>query len=425
MQERKPRVFVVTLRLDVLIMVLAFAVGFAIVFWALRYDPQNADTASTGAEAPSALELPVAAQKLWFAPMDGYQGESLADAEFDELLATLQERMAADETLADFGREAPIYLHSFVRRVAMPELTPEQSAKTSAYLEQLADEHPDHRQMIGQRREMLEEHYAKANERTLPFNLAAYGWFPGIGDLDPNGEPFTDDAVDQLVAILDAMLTMPETVADFESEAGIHFWRFGNRVLNGRLSDEQTARVVAYLDEVAERHPDSAELIGRNRFQVQKLLPGREAPNIVGKDLDGVEFALNEYRDNIVVIYFTGQWCGPCRTEYPYQRFMLDLYEDDPVVILAVNSDEDIETALQSKEDEGLGYRAWWDGHGEVNTEGPIATEWNVSGWPTIYILDENGVIRYAQKRHADVISSVNELLWDLQWRQRQQAAET
>lgn len=406
-------------------MILAFAVSFAIVFWALRYDPQNADTATSGAEARSALVLPVAAQELWFAPMDGYQDESLADAEFDQLLATLQERMASDETLSDFEREAPIYLHSFVRRVAMPELTPEQSAKTYAYLEQLADEHPDHRQMIGQRRELLEEHYAQANERTLPFNLAAYGWFPGIGDLDTNGEPFTDDAVDQLVAILDAMLTMPETVADFESEAGIHFWRFGNRLQKGRLSDEQTARVVAYLDEVAERHPDSAELIGRNRFQVQKLLPGREAPNIVGEDLDGVEFALNEYRDNIVVIYFSGQWCGPCRTEYPYQRFMLELYEDDPVVILGVNSDEDIETALQAKEDEGLDYRAWWDGHGEVNTEGPIATEWNVSGWPSIYILDENGVIRFAQKRHADVITSVNELLWDLQRRQRQQAAET
>ena len=28
----------------------------------------------------------------------------------------LQERLAAEETLADFGREAAIYLHGFVRR---------------------------------------------------------------------------------------------------------------------------------------------------------------------------------------------------------------------------------------------------------------------------------------------------------------------
>ena len=79
--------------------------------------------------------LPVASQKLWFASMDAYEVESLADEDFDALLATLKERMEADETLADFEREAPIYLHGFVRRVAMLELTPEQSEKTYGYLD--------------------------------------------------------------------------------------------------------------------------------------------------------------------------------------------------------------------------------------------------------------------------------------------------
>ena len=26
---------------------------------------------------------------------------------------------------------------------------------------------------------------------------------------------------------------------------------------------------------------------------------------------------------------------------------------------------------------------------------GPIATAWNVHGWPTIYVLDDKGVMRY------------------------------
>ena len=410
--------------------ILAFGVGFAIAQWV----PWDASPADPGAETPGAeteegtssgLVLPVAAQKLWFAPMDAYESESLTDEEFDALLATLKERLEADETLADIEREAPIYLHSFVRRVAMPELTPEQSEKTYAYFDQLAQEHPDPEPMFRQRRELLEKHYAKANERSLPFNIAAHGWFPDAADFDTGGEPFTDDAVGQLLDILDAMLTMPETVADFESESGIHFWRFSGRLQQGRLTEEQTVRVVAYFEEVVAAHPDSAEMISRNRFQVEKLLPGKTAPNITGKDLDGVEFSLEDYRDNIVVIYFSGQLCGPCRREYPYQRFMLELYEDDPVVVLSVNSDEEIETILEAKEEEGLDYRVWWDGHGEEATKGPIANEWNVTGWPTSYILDENGVIRHAQKRHAEVIASVNELLWDLQRRQRAQATET
>ena len=28
-------------------------------------------------------------------------------------------------------------------------------------------------------------------------------------------------------------------------------------------------------------------------------------------------------------------------------------------------------------------------------TSGPIATRWNVQGWPTIYVLDAKGVIRF------------------------------
>ena len=428
MQQREPKVRILTFRLNLQTIVwflAGAAAGFAIVRWA-PWDASPAGPAAvTHEEAPSGLVLPVAAQQLWFAPMDGYEGETLADEDFDTLLATLKERMEAAETLADLEREAPVYLHSFVRRVAMPELTAGQSEKTYAYFDQLAQEHPDHEQMFNQRRDMLENYYAKANERTLPFNIAAYGWFPGAGDFDTGGEPFSDDAVGRMLEILDLMLTMPETVADFENESGIHFWRFGNRLQKGRLTEEQTGRVVAYFEEVGARHPDSAETIARNRFLVQNLLPGRTAPNITGADLDGVEFSLNEYRDNIVVVYFSGQWCGPCRTEYPYQRFMLELYEEDPVVILGVNSDEEIETILEAKEEEGLDYRVWWDGHGEVGTEGPIATEWNVTGWPSIYILDENGVIRFAQKRHADVITSVNELLWDLRRREREAATDT
>lgn len=402
--------------------VVAFVIGFAIAKWAPWGDSGSGAVAEPELDASAGFVLPVAAQKLWFPPMDAYEGETLADGDFDALLATLQERMEAEETVANFEREASVYLHSFVRRVAKPELTPEQSAKTYAYFDQLAETHPDQQQLINQRRELL-EYYAKANEHGMPFSIATGGWFADAGDFDTDGEPFSDKAAGQLLGILDLMLTMPETLANFEKEAGIHFWRFGNRLQKGRLTEEQTARVVAYFNEVKAQHPEFGEQIERSRFQVENLLPGQTAPNIVGNDLDGVEFQLGDYRDNIVVIYFSGQWCGPCRGEYPYQRFMLELYEDDPVVILGVNSDEEIETILEAKEEEGLDYRVWWDGHGEVGTEGPIATEWNVTGWPTIYILDENGVIRYARKRNADVITSVNELLWDLQSRKRAEAA--
>jgi len=32
---------------------------------------------------------------------------------------------------------------------------------------------------------------------------------------------------------------------------------------------------------------------------------------------------------------------------------------------------------------------------------GPISTEWNVEGWPTIYLIDHEGVIRHKNVRGA------------------------
>ena len=88
-------------------------------------------------------------------------------------------------------------------------------------------------------------------------------------------------------------------------------------------------------------------------------------------------------------------------------------FKAKPVTILGVNSDDDIRIIREAKGREELDYRVWWDGHGEEPTKGPIATAWHVSGWPTIYILDDRGVLRFVQKRRAEVISAVNKLLMD------------
>ena len=84
---------------------------------------------------------------------------------------------------------------------------------------------------------------------------------------------------------------------------------------------------------------------------------------------------------------------------------------DEPVELLGVNSDESLTIAIDAKKEERLDYRAWWDGHGEDPRKGPIATAWNITGWPTIYIIDDRGVIRFKGKRHEEMITAVKQLL--------------
>ena len=141
------------------------------------------------------------------------------------------------------------------------------------------------------------------------------------------------------------------------------------------------------------------------------LTLGATAPDIVGTDLDGRALRLSDYRGKVVVVTFSGEWCGICRSEYPYHRFLLELYRDWPFALLSVESGADRDVARRAKIDRGLLYRSWWDGAPRRDAPGTIAAAWGVSGWPTTYVLDEKGAIRAIDPRKEDLLKVVRQLL--------------
>jgi hypothetical protein len=76
---------------------------------------------------------------------------------------------------------------------------------------------------------------------------------------------------------------------------------------------------------------------------------------------------------------------------YPHERSLVKRLEGKPFALIGINSDQNREQLKQVMEQEKITWRSFWDGG---STGGPIATAWNVSGWPTVYILDHKGVIR-------------------------------
>jgi peroxiredoxin len=78
---------------------------------------------------------------------------------------------------------------------------------------------------------------------------------------------------------------------------------------------------------------------------------------------------------------------------YPHERSLVEKYKNQPFAIIGVNSDTDLEALKKVREKENISWRSFWAG--PEGTRGPIPSQWNVRGWPTIYIIDAKGVIRY------------------------------
>ena len=96
---------------------------------------------------------------------------------------------------------------------------------------------------------------------------------------------------------------------------------------------------------------------------------------------------------------------------YPHERSLVKRMEKMPFVLVGVNSDPktDIQAAMKREQ---ITWPFFWDGG---NTNGPIAKQYKVRGWPTIYVLDHKGVIREKGVRGEAMDKAVDKLLEELE----------
>ena len=124
-------------------------------------------------------------------------------------------------------------------------------------------------------------------------------------------------------------------------------------------------------------------------FEYQHLSVGTEAPEIVGKDVDGNEFKLSDFRGKVVMLDFFVNWCPYCTQMYPLERILVERSRDQPCVLLGVNCDKEsvLRTIIEEKK---VTWQSWSDG-----PTGPIAREWQLDGYPMVFLIDHEGIIRY------------------------------
>jgi hypothetical protein len=94
----------------------------------------------------------------------------------------------------------------------------------------------------------------------------------------------------------------------------------------------------------------------------------------------------------------------------PHEKKMVETLKEKPFALLGINSDGDRSVVNKILEEQGIKWRQGIAG----STEGVLPTKWNVRGWPTIYIIDAKGVIRYKHLRDKEMEDAVIKLLSEI-----------
>jgi peroxiredoxin len=74
---------------------------------------------------------------------------------------------------------------------------------------------------------------------------------------------------------------------------------------------------------------------------------------------------------------------------FAHERSLVEKYRNRPFALLGVNEDPKRETFVNSEKEHKLNWRSWWD---EKNN---IATAWKVDGFPTLFLIDHKGKVRW------------------------------
>jgi peroxiredoxin len=234
-------------------------------------------------------------------------------------------------------------------------------------------------------------------------SYAAFGFKPAGNLAVP---AFSDDELTGLLATLDRL------VADAPiGNASDALWQFGRRLQTGALSAPQEARILARLETITRARADLIPAVKGARRVVQQFTVGKPAPEISGTDLGGRPFKLSDYRGQVVALVFSAEWCAICKTQAPYERFLMGRYERWPFALLTVQTGSSREAAHAASMTDHLAHRTWWDEPADGDKGGPIAEAWNVIGWPATYVIDGTGVIRFVNVRDEDLLKAVRQLV--------------
>lgn len=113
---------------------------------------------------------------------------------------------------------------------------------------------------------------------------------------------------------------------------------------------------------------------------------GAKAPDFTLNDPAGNPITMSEVKGKIKIVDFWASWCGPCRLNNPALKAMYEEYHNKGLEIIGVSLDNNKAAWEKAIEKDGL---PWIQVSSLKGWNCETARQYNVTGIPAIFILDE------------------------------------
>ena len=118
------------------------------------------------------------------------------------------------------------------------------------------------------------------------------------------------------------------------------------------------------------------------------------APEFTLRSLDGTNVSLSQFRGDVVILDFWATWCKPCTTTFPRLHALQEAYSEQGVILVGVSLDRSEQQAREYLVESGYATDTMlW---GSLDQARAVKELYDVGGIPRTFVIDREGVIRFA-----------------------------